>query len=241
MRSTRHGLPSDDPDYGTARRAWGTWPNSCTGWAASPSRSAGSSSCSGWASCPRARSARPGRPALPPDSFAIPGTESQQAFDLLGERFPGTESDGAQARIVFVAPDGQQITSDANRAAVERVIADASGGGQVKGVLDPFQTGAVSKNGSTAYATVSYGATGADLTDATKDALTSAVDKGRAEGLSVEIGGTALQAEPAMGGATEVVGIVIAAVVLMITFVRSCRARSGRACARTRFPKPVSR
>ncbi|MGW4243605.1 MMPL family transporter [Nocardia sp. NPDC004722] len=157
-------------------------------------------------------------PTPPPDSFSIPGTESQQAFDLLGERFPGTKSDGAQARIVFVAPDGQQITSDANKAKVEQIIANASGGGQAKGVLDPFQTGAVSKNGTTAYATVSYGATSADLTDTTKNALTSAVDQGRADGLTVEIGGTALQAKPDMGGATEVIGLVIAAIVLMITF-----------------------
>ncbi|GAB2549692.1 MMPL family transporter [Nocardia heshunensis] len=157
-------------------------------------------------------------PTPPPDSFSIPGTESQQAFDLLAQRFPGTKSDGAQARIVFVAPDGQQITSDANKAKVEQIIASASAGGQTKGVLDPFQTGAVSKNGTTAYATVSYGATSADLTDATKNALTSAVDEGRADGLTVEIGGTALQAKPDMGGATEVIGLVIAAIVLMITF-----------------------
>ncbi|WP_040810857.1 MMPL family transporter [Nocardia concava] len=157
-------------------------------------------------------------PSAPPDSFSIPGTESQQAFDLLSERFPGTKSDGAQARIVFVAPDGQQIGADTNRAEVQQVIAEAAGGGQVKGVLDPFQTGAVSKDGTTAYATISYGATPQDLTDATKDALTTAVDKGRADGLKVEIGGTALQAKPEMGGATEVIGIVIAAIVLMITF-----------------------
>ncbi|MFE3190104.1 MMPL family transporter [Nocardia sp. NPDC059240] len=157
-------------------------------------------------------------PTPPPDSFSIPGTESQQAFDLLAQRFPGTKSDGAQARIVFVAPDGQQIGSDENRAKVEQIVASAASGGQVKGVLDPFQTGAVSKNGTTAYATVSYGATSADLTDATKDALTSAVDKGRADGLTVEIGGTALQAKPDMGGATEAIGLAIAAIVLMITF-----------------------
>ncbi|MFD7844303.1 MMPL family transporter [Nocardia sp. NPDC059764] len=157
-------------------------------------------------------------PPAPPDTFSIPGTESQQAFDLLEQRFPGTKSDGAQARIVFVAPEGQQIGSDANKAVVERIVADVSGGAQVNGVLDPFQTGAVSKSGTTAYATVSYGATGDNLTDATKAALTDAMDTGEAAGFTVEIGGSALQAKPEMAGATEAIGIAIAAVVLMITF-----------------------
>lgn len=159
-----------------------------------------------------------GAPAAPPDSFSIPGTESQRAFDLLEERFPGTASDGAQARIVFVAPEGQQIGSAANQAVVERIIADVAGGAQVKGVLDPFRTGAVSQSGTTAYATVSYGATSDDLTDATKSALTDAMDTGKASGVTVEIGGSALRAESEMAGVTEVVGIAIAAVVLMITF-----------------------
>ncbi|WP_433710174.1 MMPL family transporter [Nocardia sp. CA-084685] len=157
-------------------------------------------------------------PTPPPDSFSIPGTESQQAFDLLGERFPGTKSDGAQARIVFVAPEGQQIGSEVNKAAVEKIVSDVAGGAQVKGVLDPFQTGAVSRDGRTAYATVSYGATSDNLTDSTKTALTNAADTGKAAGVAVEIGGSALQAKPEMGGATEVIGIAIAAVVLMITF-----------------------
>ncbi|MFE3025855.1 MMPL family transporter [Nocardia tengchongensis] len=157
-------------------------------------------------------------PPAPPDTFSIPGTESQQAFDLLEQRFPGTKSDGAQARIVFVAPEGQQIGSDANKAVVERIVADVASGTQVKGVLDPFQTGAVSKNGSTAYATVSYGATSDNLTDATKTALTDAMHTGESAGVTVEIGGSALQAKPEMAGATEAIGIAIAAVVLMITF-----------------------
>ncbi|MFE3099505.1 MMPL family transporter [Nocardia tengchongensis] len=157
-------------------------------------------------------------PPAPPDTFSIPGTESQQAFDLLEQRFPGTKSDGAQARIVFVAPEGQQIGSDANKAVVERIVADVSSGAQVKGVLDPFQTGAVSKNGSTAYATVSYGATSDNLTDATKTALTDAMHTGESAGVTVEIGGSALQAKPEMAGATEAIGIAIAAIVLMITF-----------------------
>ena len=37
--------------------------------------------------------------------FEVPGTESQEAQDLLAERFPG--AGGSSARVVYVAPDGQ--------------------------------------------------------------------------------------------------------------------------------------
>ncbi|WP_457029554.1 MMPL family transporter [Kitasatospora sp. P5_F3] len=157
-------------------------------------------------------------PAAEDDGFAMPGTQSQQAFDLLNERFPGASSDGADARIVFVAPQGQQITATANKAAVEQVVGELTGSPQVKSVLDPFVTHAVSKDGSTAYATVSYDAKSTELTSATKAHLEDAVKGGQHAGLTVELGGTALQPGPEAGGVTEVVGIAAAAVVLLITF-----------------------
>ena len=38
------------------------------------------------------------------DKFSVPGTESQQAQDLLEQKFPG--AGGASARMVFAAPAG---------------------------------------------------------------------------------------------------------------------------------------
>jgi RND superfamily putative drug exporter len=39
------------------------------------------------------------------DKFSVPGTESQQAQDLLEQKFPG--AGGASARMVFAAPAGE--------------------------------------------------------------------------------------------------------------------------------------
>ncbi|MFJ8850367.1 MMPL family transporter [Streptomyces sp. NPDC102437] len=157
-------------------------------------------------------------PAAPEDGFSMPGTESQKAFDLLDQRFPGGNSNAADARIVFVAPEGQKVTAGPNKAAVEKIVADVAGGDQVKGALDPFKmAGAVSKDGTTAYSTVSYDVQSIDLTDATK-ALEDAAEKGRDAGLTVELGGSALVPEGELGGTTELVGVAAAAVVLLITF-----------------------
>ncbi|WP_206507505.1 MMPL family transporter [Streptomyces chrestomyceticus] len=152
------------------------------------------------------------------DSFSVPGTESQKTFDLLGERFPGTKADGATARVVFKAPDGQQVTAPAQKKAVEKVVGELkSSSPQVASVSDPYLAKGVARDGKIAYAQVTYKVSGFELKDDARDALKDAAQHGRDAGLTVEIGGNALQAMPETG-ATEIIGIVISAVVLVITF-----------------------
>ncbi|WP_432002463.1 MMPL family transporter [Streptomyces sioyaensis] len=152
------------------------------------------------------------------DSFSVPGTEAQRAFDLLDQRFPGGNADGATARVVFRAPQGETMKDPANKAAVERTVrALASGSGQVDRVADPYAAKTLSKDARTAYAQVTYKVTGFELTDASKDALKDAAKDARKDGLTVEVGGNALQAIPETGS-TEVIGIAVSAVVLVLTF-----------------------
>ncbi|MCZ4513416.1 MMPL family transporter, partial [Streptomyces sp. ActVer] len=153
----------------------------------------------------------------PDDSSSMPGIEAQKAFDLINERFPGTEADGADARIVFVAPDGQKITSAANRSAIDALVAGTADGPQVADVVSPFDGRGVSKDATTAYATVTYDVKADDLTDASKQKLESAIEEARDSGLTVEAGGSALETEAA-SGTGEVIGVALAAVVLVITF-----------------------
>ncbi|WP_166351671.1 MMPL family transporter [Phytoactinopolyspora limicola] len=151
------------------------------------------------------------------DSFSIPGTESQEAFDLLDERFPGASMDGAEARLVFVAPDGETMDDPANVATVEQVLGEIEAGPQVASVLNPFDIDLVSEDRSTALAQVSYAVDFFELDEATREVLFEAVDTGRDAGLTVEAGGEATVEEDFEGG-SEMVGILIAAVVLIITF-----------------------
>ncbi|RIQ34891.1 MMPL family transporter [Jiangella rhizosphaerae] len=151
------------------------------------------------------------------DTFSIPGTESQEAFDLLEERFPGGNTDGATARVVFAAPEGETLTDPENQAAVEDVLAELTTAPQVAEVPDPFQAGTVSEDGTIAFSQVTYAVPFFDLTDEAREALTAAADTGRDAGLTVELGGEAAMSEEEPAG-TELVGIGVAAVVLIITF-----------------------
>ncbi|WP_329343165.1 MMPL family transporter [Streptomyces sp. NBC_00663] len=148
----------------------------------------------------------------------MPGIEAQKAFDLIGERFPGSAADGANARIVFVAPAGEKVTAAPNRAAIDAFVKKAASEPQVAGAVSPFTAKAVSEDASTAYATVNFKVEAGDLTDADKTALENAIGQARDAGLTVEVGGTALAEQPAAGGSAEAIGIILAAVVLLITF-----------------------
>ena len=156
-------------------------------------------------------------PAAGASSFSVPGTEAQKAFDLLEQRFPGMSADGATARVVFKAPAGEKLDSGANKATVEKTVKDLGDGSEVVSVADPFKGKAVSKDGTIAYASVKYKVSGMELKDASKDALKETAQQARASGLTVEVGGDALTATPETGS-TEIIGIAIAAVVLVITF-----------------------
>ncbi|MFE5037586.1 MMPL family transporter [Streptomyces sp. NPDC056683] len=156
-------------------------------------------------------------PAAGSSSFSIPGTEAQKAFDLLDQRFPGASSDGATARVVFKAPAGEKMTDKLNKATVKKTVKELAAGSEVTSVSDPYKQHAVSKDGTVAYASVRYDVSGTELKDSSRNALEAAGHHAEKAGLTVEVGGDALQSGAGAGGAGEAIGLAIAAVVLVIT------------------------
>jgi len=151
------------------------------------------------------------------NGFSIPGTESQRALDLLDERFPQAGADGATARIVFQAPPGGKLADPASTALVKSTLDRIESAPQVAKVVDPFAAKAISADGRTGYAQVSYDVTAQEVTPEAQEAVADAVEPARAGGLTVEFGGDAMQVQQAQS-ATEVIGVGVAAVVLLITF-----------------------
>ncbi|WP_055602674.1 MMPL family transporter [Streptomyces aureus] len=160
-------------------------------------------------------------PTPPADTFSMPGTESQEAFDLLTEKFPAASVDGATARVVVRAPEGTKITTPSTRTEVERLVAGlGTSSPQVVGVADPYRSPAVSisGDGTTAYMVVTYKVPAAEVDDKAHDGLDAATEQAREAGLIVEAGGDAVKIEQAMGGTGEQIGILVSAFVLVLTF-----------------------
>jgi RND superfamily putative drug exporter len=102
---------------------------------------------------------------------------------------------------VFVAPEGQTLTTTGNRAAIQQVVDKLKAGPQVARVIDPFEAQAVNQAGTIGYAQVTYTVAVVGLSNAAQDSLLAAVTPGRDAGLQVEIGGDALTVIPEMGAA----------------------------------------
>ncbi|GAA1170712.1 MMPL family transporter [Streptomyces rhizosphaericus] len=150
-------------------------------------------------------------------AITLPGTESQRANDLLGDKFPEVNASGATARVVLRAPHGEKITSKGNLASVAAVLKNlAASSSRVSTVSDPFKSGTISKDGATAYTTVTYRITPGELTDRDHERLDDALGEGRKTGLTVEASGNAVATEEESSSA-EAIGFALAAVILLIT------------------------
>ena len=148
------------------------------------------------------------------DDFRVPGVESQEAADILTDRFP-SES-GAAARIVLHT-DAGRLDDDAHRATVDDARSLLLEGRDVVDVTDPFAPGAaaLSGDGQTAYVDVTYDVTGLDTTHL-EDATDAAVAAGAA-GVQVELTGSLASAAAEEPG-SEMLGLGVAVIVLLVAF-----------------------
>jgi RND superfamily putative drug exporter len=149
------------------------------------------------------------------DAFTIPGTESQRAMDLLEERFP--EQSGSSARLVFASEDDTPLTDAELRAGIEATLAEAAAAPEVVSVTDPFETGTVSAEGLIAFADVGYATPANEVSLEAAEALDEVAGPAEAAGVRMEIGGE-VGPEEELGHTSELIGLAVAVVVLLLSF-----------------------
>ncbi|MEV0227128.1 MMPL family transporter [Streptomyces sp. NPDC050704] len=146
--------------------------------------------------------------------FSVPGIESQQAQELLQEKFP--QAAGGTARLVFAAPKGEQLTGEKEQRAIGATLKDVARVPGVVQVSDPSKTGTLSEDRVIGYADALFDTPADQVSQATKDRLDDALQPARKAGLQVELGGTVSTPPVEVGGPAEIVGVVVAFVVLAI-------------------------
>jgi uncharacterized membrane protein YdfJ with MMPL/SSD domain len=147
------------------------------------------------------------------DKFVVPGTESQQAQDLLQEKFPIAA--GANARVVFAAPEGEKLTDPANRAAVMASLKEAQGAKEVESVTNPYKAKTLTDDGRIGFADVYYPTPADEISDAARDQLAETAGPARHAGMQVEFGGNIVTEESEAG--SEGMGMMVGFLVLAIT------------------------
>jgi putative drug exporter of the RND superfamily len=150
------------------------------------------------------------------NTFELPGSDSQEAVDLLQARFPAASGDSAS--IVF--QDEAGVTDPAVQARIEGVLSEAATLPEVVAVTSPYQDPAqVSADGTIAYATVQYDKSASDVDKAAVDQLFDLVDASGGNGLRVEAGGQVVTAQEIVPpGTSEFIGIAVAMVIMLLMF-----------------------
>jgi RND superfamily putative drug exporter len=148
------------------------------------------------------------------DAFDIPGVESQRALDVLEADFPAAA--GTSAQLVFEAEGDTTLADLAAAAAIDTAVDDVAGQPHV-GEVGELQT---STDGRIGYVEVQYDRPSEGIRDdafARLEATQSTADASGA--VRMELGGDlpseAVQQEP---GGQEIVGILVAVVVLLVAF-----------------------
>jgi putative drug exporter of the RND superfamily len=152
------------------------------------------------------------------EEFKLPASDSKQAFELLEHKFP--QQSGEAAQIVFKADGG--VESPAVKKKMEGVFAQVEKFPHVSEVASPYVKGgaaAISEDGKIAYATIQYDVPNNKL-DKEKTREIIAVAQGAAgNGLEVQLGGNTIQeAEQEEGDSSFGIGLLAAAIVLLLTF-----------------------
>jgi putative drug exporter of the RND superfamily len=148
----------------------------------------------------------------------VPGTQSQQALDLLQQRIPAFA--GASTQVIIVAPNGARVTDKAITQGIDATLAGFSRDvPQVAAVTNPFTSKTISANGRAALITVQYTAPVANVKTATLNDLATAAGPARKAGAEVEFGGSVYPGSAVeVSEIPELIGILIGFLILLVTF-----------------------
>ena len=153
------------------------------------------------------------------NDFSLPGAESQEAYDLLLDRFPAFAGDTAD--IVFRAEDG--VTDPQVQSTLEGLFADLSELDHVIAVESPYtEQGArqIAPDGQIGFATVRFENLDQEpVPIEVVNELKSLSKDAEESGLTIEAGGSAVVfSEFEEPGGAESIGFLAAMFILLVTF-----------------------
>ncbi|MGP3534487.1 MMPL family transporter [Microbacterium sp. RD1] len=156
------------------------------------------------------------------NSFSIPGTEAQEGLAQLSRTFP--QVSGTSAQVVLVAADGERVDEEPYTDAIAGLVADLESVDGVLAVSDPFDenlSGLVTDDADAAIVRLQFDGQGTSVPASAKQALTDAADAFAADlpdGAQSALGGDLFANSVPGVTITEAVGLVIALLVLFVTF-----------------------
>jgi RND superfamily putative drug exporter len=154
------------------------------------------------------------------NNLSLPGTNSTAATDLLDDRLP-QQANGTNP-VVLEAPQGQKLTSGANRKAVDETVKSLERNQYVRSAVSPLSRAgkdALSKDERIGYISVLLTIGPDEIDEDQANEIIDAADPAREAGLRVAVGGyLGEEVSKPDTGTSEVVGIVAAIIILLFAF-----------------------
>ncbi|MFD9225016.1 MMPL family transporter [Streptomyces sp. NPDC060064] len=153
------------------------------------------------------------------NDYEVPGTESGRATALLEEGFHGRGGDSDT--IVWHTDAGSVRSAGVEQRMSEMLhdVAELDGIASVAGPYGAEGVRRISSDGHTAYATVTFDQQADGISKARAEAVVATAKAAQADGVQVELGGSAIALTEAPGAhMAEIVGVAVAAVVLLLAF-----------------------
>jgi membrane protein YdfJ len=152
--------------------------------------------------------------------LSIPGTKSERAMDELNQHFPPTDESGnGSVRLVFKAPDGETLESEAIQQHIKEALDKLqSGDFGIQAINGPYDNYSLNATKEIGYATVTYKQKAGEVPESSKDMVEKTAKLLNAKGIHAEFDGNIGSVIPEIGGASEVIGIIVAFIILLLTF-----------------------
>ena len=156
------------------------------------------------------------------DAFTIPGTESQAGIEALERTFP--QASGSSAQLIVVAPEGMRVDEPPLSTDIDDLVAAYEDVEGVIAVTSPFTemvAGLVTEDADAAIVQMQFEGAATEVSDETLDELRGVAADAREsfpDGTEIALGGDLFSKSLPALSIVEVVGVIVALIVLVITF-----------------------
>ncbi len=153
------------------------------------------------------------------NTFSLPNTPSTQALSLLQSSQPSIAGDREQ--IVFHTTDGTKVTDPAVMSTVDQMLAKVKQVPHVTDITSPYSplgAAQISKDGTTAFATVTFDRLAQNISTPVAKQLVSTAQTASGPGLQVAVAGQVAESADKQSFGGTGLGVILAGVVLLLVF-----------------------
>jgi membrane protein YdfJ len=150
--------------------------------------------------------------------MSIPGIKSEKAMKVMGEAFGNTSESGGTIQLIYKAPGNDTLESETIKKLIQITEQEIVKDQNVASVTSLFDAKTVSRNQRIGYSTITYKVGKDDVTQDSINHVLEVIKEPNRNGLQTELGGSVTLNKVSAGGIAEIIGVIIAFLILVLTF-----------------------